>query len=106
MRFNQPRQGNGPRLPRAGRSTSAVIGCVLAFGVSYSQLLYRQDVHSDRVRSEIAPLTGRRREAAAPEITVTTRFGTLQNTSAAVDLFATMLRSVEMARERIARGKR
>jgi hypothetical protein len=40
------------------------------------------------------------------KITVTTKLGTVRNTSAAADLFATMLRSVEMAEKRIAEGKR
>jgi hypothetical protein len=36
MRFVEPRQGRGPRLPRAGRA--AVCGCVI--GVGLSQFFY------------------------------------------------------------------
>jgi hypothetical protein len=40
---------------------------------------------------------GRKRE---PELNVTVKLGTVTNTAAAADLFATMLRSVEIERQR------
>jgi hypothetical protein len=106
-RFAGPRQGKGPRLPKAGRA--AVCGYVIGIGIS--QLLYstaRVD-HEDLLKKRgVGPAPGRlKQEGDDPvEITVTTKFGTVSNTSAAIELFGAMLRAVEMTEQRIAEGRR
>jgi hypothetical protein len=48
----------------------------------------------------------KRRRKPEPEIEAKVKLATVANTKAAVNLFATMLRSVEMAEKRIAEEKR
>jgi hypothetical protein len=47
-----------------------------------------------------------RKQQAEPPIKAEVRLGTVQNTSLAVDLFATMLRAVEMTEQRIGEERR
>ena len=106
-RFNGPRQGKVPRLPKTGRA--AVCGYVIGIGVS--QLLYpavRIDYENILKTQGLATAPARQQRAADDpvEITVTTTFGTVRNTSAAIELFGAMLRAVEITEQRIAEERR
>ena len=62
----------------------------------------RSGANRDRVPNLLGEKRRMRKLPPEEPITVKTEFGTVNNTSAAIDLFAAMLRCVEMEKQRIA----